>query len=514
MSQPLPSSSTSNLQQTAAQLALCASQISDAQGQIIARQKALIKLTNRIRQSLDWTTICNTTTTDLRSLLSADRVAIYRFNEDWSGEFVFESAGSQWISLVEAQQTNSLIAKNVNDCSVRLLDTHKTDTHLQASAGGAFVQGEVFRTCSDIHNAGFSDCYIEVLGSYQARAYAIIAIYIENKLWGLLAAYQNDGPRDWQEEDVNLLLQVAEQLGVALNQAEYVQTIQRQSVQLARSLSDLKQSQAQLVQSEKMASLGQLVAGVAHEINNPVNFIYANLSHVESYSADLLSLASLCQQSDLSSSTEVATLQAQAADMDLEFILEDLPKILSSMEIGAERIRQIVLSLRNFSRLGECNTKAVDIHEGIDSTLLILGHRLKVNSDRPKIEVIKNYSDLPPVQCYPAQLNQVFMNLLANAVDALEEAVLEGSTQTPKIWISTQLNEAGQAEIRIRDNGVGIDESRKTQIFDHFFTTKPVGQGTGLGLAISRQIVMENHGGTLSLGTSQQGTEFVISLPI
>lgn len=517
-----PSNTSRNLQKTAAQSAVCASQTADAQAQIIARQKALIQLTNRIRQSLDWTTICQTTTTDLRSLLAADRVAIYRFNEDWSGEFVFESAGSQWISLVEAQQTNDLIAKNVNDCSVRLLDTYKADTHLQASAGGAFVAGEVFRSCSDIHKADFSDCYIEVLESYQARAYAIIAIYIENKLWGLLAAYQNDRPRDWQEEDINLLIQVAEQLGIALNQAEYVQTIQRQSVQLERSLNHLKQSQVQLVQSEKMASLGQLVAGIAHEINNPVNFIYANLSHVKSYAANLLSLASLYQQSDLSSAADIATLQAQAAEMDLDFILEDLPKTLSSMTIGAERIRQLVLSLRNFSRLDESETKTVDIHEGIDSTLLILGHRLKANSDHPEIEVIKNYGNLPAIPCYPARLNQVFMNLLANAIDALESSILAGklsaeagdAAENPKIWIDTCQGEEGGVEIRIRDNGIGIDEDQKAQVFDHFFTTKPVGKGTGLGLAISRQIVADNHGGTLRLGRPKQGTEFVIGLPV
>lgn len=523
-------SSPVNLQTTAAQLAAFAEQVSDAQAQIIARQEALIRLTNRIRRSLDWETICKTTTTDLRSLLSADRIAIYRFNKDWSGEFLFESVGAPWVPLVKAQATNEQISKNINNCSVKLLDTDRAsstaDTYLQASAGGAFVQSEVFRVCPDIYSGGFSDCYIEVLESYQARAYAVIAIYVESKLWGLLAAYQNSGPRNWLDEDVNLLVQVAEQLGVALNQAEYVQTIQQQSVQLEQALQDLKQSQARLVQNEKMSSLGQLVAGVAHEINNPVNFIYANLSHVNAYSQDLLSLVESYQQCSSRSSEALAAVHQKANEMDLAFVFEDLPKTLASMEVGAERIRHIVLSLRNFARLDEADVKPADLHKGIDSTLLILGHRIKGNGDRPKINIVKHYGDIPDVRCYPAQINQVFMNLIANAIDALEEAVLAKkldsktnsdsakSITAPTLWIDTGITEVEQVEICIRDNGPGIEEEVRSKIFDHFFTTKPIGEGTGLGLAISRQIVVDNHHGTLLLGNPHSGTEFIIRLPL
>ncbi|MEL7354053.1 MAG: GAF domain-containing protein [Cyanobacteria bacterium J06560_5] len=205
----------------------------DIEKKALATQNSLIRITNQIRKSLDFEVICETATQEMLGLLQADRVAIYQFNPDWSGRFIFEAARPEWIPLVEAQQHNELISKNVSDCSVRLLDTQKTaDTHLQATYGGSFVQGEIFRVCEDIENAGFSDCYIEVLKSYQARAYVIIAIYLDNQLWGLLAAYQNSGPRQWKESEVHILFQVAEQLGIALKQAEYVTTMNKLSLRL------------------------------------------------------------------------------------------------------------------------------------------------------------------------------------------------------------------------------------------------------------------------------------------
>jgi len=286
---------------------------------------------------------------------------------------------------------------------------------------------------------------------------------------------------------------------------------------LNQALQELKQTQAQLIQTEKMSSLGQMVAGVAHEINNPVSFIYGNLTHANSYTRDLLELVNLYQQHCPNPATEI---QEHIAAIDLDFLIEDLPKMLSSMNVGAERIRQIVLSLRNFSRLDEAEMKQVLIHEGIDSTLLILQNKLKAYGKHQGIKVVKEYSDLPLVECYAGQLNQVFMNILANAIDALdsynppsqpEEIRVHSST----ITIRTLKLNSDYIAVVIADNGPGIPQEVRARIFDPFFTTKPVGKGTGLGLSISYQIIVEKHRGSLVCKSGQgQGTEFWIEIPV
>ena len=263
-----------------------------------------------------------------------------------------------------------------------------------------------------------------------------------------------------------------------------------------------------------MSSLGQLVAGVAHEINNPVNFIFGNLNHANEYTQDVLGLLELYQKHYPSPDPEI---QEQAQAIDLEFLLEDLPKLLSSMRVGAERICKIVASLRTFSRMDEADKKAVNIHDGIESTLMILQHRLKAKPEHPGIEIIKDYGNLPLVECYAGELNQVFMNVLSNGIDALEESLVSnsGKITNPSIIIHTQQVNAHQVEIRIADNGLGMPESVRQRLFDPFFTTKPVGKGTGMGLSISYQIVTEKHGGSLSCNSQPgKGAEFIIRIPL
>lgn len=290
-----------------------------------------------------------------------------------------------------------------------------------------------------------------------------------------------------------------------------------QANQLEIAFRQLQETQSQLVHSEKMSSLGQLVAGVAHEINNPVNFIQGNLTHAAQYTQDLLQLLNLYAEYTPSPPSKICQY---AEEIDLEFLLEDLPKLLGSMKVGAERIREIVQSLRIFSRIDEAQMKPVDLHAGLDSTLLILHSRLKGSANYPGIQVIKDYGNLPPVECYAGQLNQVFMNLLANAIDALEEydkgRSLEQVYFCPStIRIRTEVIDHEFVAIWIADTGPGIKEEVRDRLFDPFFTTKPVGRGIGLGLSISYQIVVAKHGGQMKCFSSPgQGAEFMIKIPI
>ncbi|MEH1911102.1 GAF domain-containing sensor histidine kinase [Nostoc sp.] len=436
------------------------------------RQELLAATIDKIRQSLDIKTIFITTTQSVRELLKVERVAIYRFNSDWSGKFVADSFKDAWKPVTQAQP---MIRETFED----------TDDDNELPRNETFVpirEGE--------------------------------------KLWGLLVAYQNSQPRYWKEEEINLLAQVGVQFGIAIQQAELLEQTKRQTLELTQALQELKQTQTRLIQGEKMAGLGQLLAGVAHEINNPISFIFGNLIHLNEYTQELLNVVELYRQN----SSLLPTVQQQIDKTDLDFLMEDLPKTLESMKVGTERICEIVLSLRNFSRTDEVELKPVDIHEGLDSTLLILGHRLKNNKKRPAIEIVKEYGSLPLLECYPAQLNQVFMNLLSNSIDALEEKFktiqenyLNLSQRCPiiplTIWISTQAVN-NQIVIRIADNGLGIPEEVRSHIFDPFFTTKGIGKGTGLGLSISYQIVVEKHHGQIKCSSKPgEGTEFLIEIP-
>jgi ammonium transporter, Amt family len=307
-------------------------------------------------------------------------------------------------------------------------------------------------------------------------------------------------------------------------QAEEAAREREKNEQLERTLEELRRTQTQLIQSEKMSSLGQMVAGVAHEINNPINFIYGNLSYAKNYAKDLLRLIDLYQKNYTDPPSEIKTA---IEEIDLDFLQEDFLKLQDSLLVGAERIQEIVTSLRTFSRLDEAEVKLANIHEGIESTLMILQSRLKTFShylggNCAGLNIVKNYGEMPSVECYAGQLNQVFMNLLSNAIDALEESWLRGDScwkkqpeRSPTIWIHTQAIDPDWVEIKISDNGPGIKPEARQKLFDPFFTTKAVGKGTGLGLSISYQIVVDRHGGNMLCQSEVgEGAAFIVKIPI
>ncbi|MCW6051802.1 AAA family ATPase [Lyngbya sp. CCAP 1446/10] len=338
----------------------------------------------------------------------------------------------------------------------------------------------------------------------------------QGKFIGLLYLENNLTIGAFTEDRTEVIQLLCAQAAISLENARLYQQSQAYAQELERSLLDLQQAQLQIVQSEKMSALGNLVAGVAHEINNPVGFIAGNLTEANAGFNDLISHLKLYQEKFPNPGAEI---ERDAEDIDLEYALEDLPKMLSSMKVGCDRIRGISTSLRTFSRADKDYKVPFNIHEGIESTILILKHRLKANEHRPAIEVVTDYGNLPKIECFPGQLNQVFMNLLANAIDALDESSQGRSFEEIEAnpnFITVRIGLEGDRHIKITiaDNGAGMSDSVKQRIFDHLFTTKAVGKGTGLGLAIVRQIVVETHGGSIHVNsTPGAGTEFIISLP-
>jgi signal transduction histidine kinase len=321
--------------------------------------------------------------------------------------------------------------------------------------------------------------------------------------------------------DVEMLQTLANQIANVIQQLELydraqaaAKQAQTHALELEQSMSELQSAQLQLIQSEKMSALGNLVAGVAHEINNPVSFINGNIKYANQYVQDLIQHLALYQAECPPSEA----IQKSAKKIELDYLVEDLPKLLSSMKVGTERIQQISVSLRTFSRADRTDKVRFNLHEGLESTLLILKHRLKANEQRPEIEITKSYGDLPEISCYPGQLSQVFMNIIANAIDVFDEQTRSYSDieESPNcIHISSQAINDYQVLVSIRDNGSGIPEELRQKVFEHLFTTKTVGKGTGLGLSISKQIVTENHGGQLECqSASGEGTEFLIYLPM
>ncbi|MBW4679023.1 MAG: GAF domain-containing protein [Microcoleus vaginatus WJT46-NPBG5] len=481
-----------------------------------AERESLLRLvTNQIRSTLDLNTILQTAVRGVRQILNSDRVVIYQFKENWHGEIVVEDLIVPWPSIFRDMVADNCFSEEY--------------AHL-------YQQGRV-RSIPDIHKAGLNPCHVKYLESLQVQANLIVPIVmgrseqtcekssanhepaqdlnnpekppLPNRLWGLLIAHECSNPRNWQPSEIELLSDLADQIAISIQQAQLYAQVQEtaaksqaQAQQLQATLEELRSTQMQLIQSVKLSSLGQMVAGIAHEMNNANNVILANLHHAQEYAGVLSQainvVADLCPDSS-------ATVDRLNAELELDYIQQDFPQLLKSMQQGSERIRTIVLTLRNFSRLDEAESKVVNLNEGVESSLAMLQHRLK-----ERVTIHKEYGNLPPVECCAGQINQVFFNLLNNALDAVE-----AKSQLGELTIRTWQSAPDWVAISIRDNGAGIAVDIQERIFDPFFTTKPIGQGTGLGLSMCYQVIVKGHGGRLCcISSPDEGAEFIVELPV
>ncbi|MBE9092592.1 GAF domain-containing protein [Tychonema sp. LEGE 07203] len=471
-----------------------------------AERESLLRLIgNQIRSTLDLGTILETAVREVRQMLQCDRVIIYQFQDNWQGKVVVEDMTVPWPSI---------------------LGEMGADKCFRGDYADLYQQGRV-KAINDIFNSGLEPCHVDFLDSLQVKANLIVPIVTsrneENslsadgscnfkfpgRLWGLLIAHECRDTRNWQRQEMELLSQLADQMAIAIQQAELYSKVreaavksQAQTQQLQSTLEELRSAQQQLIQTEKMSGLGQMVAGIAHEINNANNFIHANLFHAQEYFKALNEALELCSKACPEAAEAFVKINEE---LELDYVREDFGKMLESMREGSGRIRSIVTTLRSFSRLDHAEFKAVDLHEGLDSSLLMLQNKLKTN-----IKIEKQYGRLPPVNCHAGQINQVFYNLIDNALDAIDSANKSG-----EITIRSWQSEPDWVTISVRDTGNGIPAEIQDKIFDPFFTTKPVGKGTGLGLSVCYQVVVQAHGGRIRcVSEVGEGTELIVELPV
>jgi two-component system NtrC family sensor kinase len=470
-----------------------------------AEQESLLRLIgNQIRSTLDLGTILQTAVREVRQLLQCDRVIIYQFEDNWQGKVVVEDMTVPWPSI---------------------LGDMGADKCFRGDYADLYQQGRV-KAINDIFHADLESCHVDFLDSLQVKANLIVPIVTsrseENslstagssnlkpgRLWGLLIAHECGDTRNWQRQEMELLSQLADQMAIAIQQAELYSQVreaavksQAQTQQLQAALQELRSTQQQLIQTEKMSGLGQMVAGIAHEINNANNFIHANLFHAQEYFKVLNEALEFCGNACPEAAEAIVRINEE---LELDYVREDFGKLLNSMREGSGRIRSIVMTLRNFSRLDHAELKAVDLNEGLESSLLMLQNKLKTN-----IKIDKQYGNLPPVKCHAGQINQVFYNLIDNALDAIDSARKPGEL-TIRSWQS----EPDWITISVRDTGNGIPAHIQDKIFDPFFTTKPVGKGTGLGLSVCYQVIVQAHGGRIRcVSEVGAGTELIVELPL
>ena len=471
-----------------------------------AERESLLRLIgNQIRSTLDLGTILETAEREVRQLLQCDRVIIYQFQDNWQGKVVVENMTVPWPSI---------------------LGDMGADKCFRGDYAELYQQGRV-KAINDIFNAGLEACHVDFLDRLQVKANLIVPIVTSRteedstptagssnlkfpgKLWGLLIAHECGDTRNWQPQEMELLSQLADQMAIAIQQAELYSKVreaavksQAQTQQLQAAFQELRSTQQQLIQSEKMSGLGQMVAGIAHEINNANNFIHANLFHAQEYFQLLNEALELAGNACPEAAEAIVRINEE---LELDYIREDFGKLVNSMREGSGRIRSIVMTLRSFSRLDHAELKPVDLNEGLESSFMMLQNKLKTN-----IKIDKQYGSLPPVKCHASQINQVFYNLIDNALDALQSTLKPGEL-TIRSWQS----EPDWVTISVRDTGSGIPAEIQDKIFDPFFTTKPVGKGTGLGLSVCYQVIVQAHGGKLScVSQVGEGSEFIVELPL